>query len=192
MNFLDCWQAHKTKHVGKEISDKGTTHDYINAYYSNLFTDRDAKIKLVEIGIGTGLGLVFWTEWFTNAEIVAIEKYPYHYFHQVPFETPGATSIFKDAYTLETVNYFSDSSIDFLIDDGPHTLESQLYCLENYISKIKPGGKIIIEDIQSIDHEQNFKTLIAEKNINVEFKVFDFRKNKDRYDDIIFEFTKLS
>ena len=153
MTFLEQWQTHLTKHVGKEVSDKGTTHDYINAYYAHLFSDRNPNITLVEIGIGTGLGLVFWTEWFTNAKIFAIEKYPLHYFHKVPFETPGATSIFADAYIPETIDLFEDNSIDYLIDDGPHTLESQLYCLEHWFKKIKPGGKIIIEDIQDIERK---------------------------------------
>jgi hypothetical protein len=190
-NFLEYWNYYIQKYQGFNITDKGTTHDYINSYYANEFSNREANIKLVEIGIGDGYSMVLWREWFKNAEIFAIEKHPYHYNHKVPFRIKGVTSIFDDAYIQSTIDVFENNSIDYLIDDGPHTYESQEYCIIYWLSKIKPGGKIIIEDIQQFEHLENFKKTIKNKNLNVSTKVFDSRESKGRYDDIIFEITKL-
>lgn len=190
-DFLEYWEKYITKYQGYNISDKGTTHDYIKGYYANEFSNREAEVKIVEIGIGDGYSLVLWREWFKNAKIFAIEKYPYHYNHKKPFRIDGVTSIFDDAYTQSTVDLFEDDVIDYLIDDGPHTYESQEYCIINWLPKIKQRGKIIIEDIQEYSHIQRFTEVIQNNQLNVSTQVFDFRKNKNRYDDIIFEITKL-
>ena len=86
---------------------------------------------------------------------------------------------------------FDDNSIDYLIDDGPHTFESQCYVITNWLSKVKPGGKIIIEDVQEYERFEKFETLIKDNNLNVSTKIFDSRERKGRYDDLIFEITKL-
>ncbi len=189
--FLNYWDEYVKKYKDKPISDKGTQHDYINSYYADEFLNiKDADIRIVEIGIGDGYSLVLWREWFTKAEIFAIEKYPYHYFHKEPFRTTGVTSIFEDAYTETAINMFADESIDYLIDDGPHTYDSQEYCIKHWYSKIKPGGKIVVEDIQKSEYIEMLENFVKENNLNYSIRVFDSRKNKDRYDDIIIEFTK--
>lgn len=190
-NLNEFWPYYCQKYTGFNITDKGTTHDYISSYYNYEFTDREAPINLVEIGIGDGYSLVLWREWFKNAEITAIEKNPYGYNHKKPFQIRGATSIFQDAYEQSTVDLFPDNSIDYLIDDGPHTLFSQCYVIENWLPKIKVGGKIVIEDVQEYEYFEHFKNLIEDNELNVSMKIFDFRKNKGRYDDLIFEVTKL-
>jgi hypothetical protein len=187
----EFWNYYTQKYSGFNITDKGTTHDYINYYYNNEFTNRDAEVNLVEIGIGDGYSMVLWREWLRKAQITSIEKYPYNYNHKKPFEIKGATSIFEDAYQKSTVDLFDDNSIDYLIDDGPHTFESQCYVITNWLSKVKPGGKIIIEDVQEYERFEKFETLIKDNNLNVSTKIFDSRERKGRYDDLIFEITKL-
>jgi len=187
----EFWNYYMLKYSGFNITDKGTTHDYINSYYTNEFKDRDAKIHLVEIGIGDGYSMVLWREWFKNAEITAIEKYPYHYDHKKPFQIKRATSIFQDAYEQPTVDIFQNDSIDYLIDDGNHTYESQEACFLLWLPKIKVGGKIIIEDVQEYERFERFENIIKEKKLEVSTKIFDCRESKGRYDDLIFEITKL-
>lgn len=215
--FIKFWEEYKVKYGSlylsgntenpnrSVITDKGTSHDYIQNYYADIFGNiRDENIRLVEIGIGDGYSLVLWRDWFRNAEIFGIEYYPYRYGHPVPFETEGVTSIFKNAYNQETIDMFEDNSIDYLIDDGDHVLSSQLFCLEHWLPKIKIGGKIIIEDVQDIEYIKKFKDLIYNKKLNVKFKIFDTRKSRTvppTYDenenilwndDLIFEITKIS
>ena len=189
--LTEFWNYYAQKYSGFNITDKGTSHDYINSYYNNEFINRDIEINLVEIGIGDGYSMVLWREWFRNAKITAIEKYPYNYNHKKPFEITGATSIFQDAYQQSVVDMFEDNSIDYLIDDGPHTFESQSYVIINWIGKIKVGGKIIIEDVQKYESFKKFEEIIKANNLNVSTKIFDSRDNKPRNDDLIFEITKL-
>ncbi len=41
----EFWNYYTQKYSGFNITDKGTTHDYINSYYTNEFTNRDAEIN---------------------------------------------------------------------------------------------------------------------------------------------------
>lgn len=188
-HYWHHWHCHY--YAGKNISDKGCAHDYLDGYYGKEFADRDRDITLVEIGIGDGYSLVLWREWFRRAKISAIEVNPYGYFHKEPWTIPGATSIFADAYLHQTAAHFQDNSIDYLIDDGNHTVENQLRCIELYFRKIRPGGKIIIEDVQRIEYCTEFEKFIREAALPASTRLIDLRDRKGRYDDIIFEITKL-
>jgi hypothetical protein len=64
-------------------------------------------------------------------------------------------------------------------------MESQIYSVNNWISKVKQNGKLIIEDIQ------NEKCINELNKVNTNpYKLIDLRKDKDRYDDFIYEITK--
>jgi hypothetical protein len=82
---------------------------------------------------------------------------------------------------------YADNHFDYIIDDGPHTLESQIYSVENWIHKVKDGGKLIIEDIASTEALQE---LI--KHTNYPYKIVDLRQSApNRFDDLILEITKI-
>jgi hypothetical protein len=79
---------------------------------------------------------------------------------------------------------FNDDTFDYIIDDGPHTLNSQLYSIRYWLSKVKNGGKLIIEDIQNIDSSKNkFDEICNELEIN--YDIVDLRENKKRFDDVM-------
>jgi cephalosporin hydroxylase len=167
-------------------TDKGTNHDYINGYYSHEFSDkRDVPINLLEIGIHHGHSILLWKEWFTQGNIFGIDS-TFQHLHSHLIE--GATVMQIDAYNESTLNQFEDEYFDYIIDDGPHTIESQIACINLWYPKLKNGGKIIIEDIQ------NFNTLhlleVAAQVNNAGYKIFDLRNNKGQPDDVIFEVTK--
>jgi hypothetical protein len=83
---------------------------------------------------------------------------------------------------------FEDDYFDYIIDDGPHNVQSQIYAIENWLSKVKKGGKLIIEDIQGPLALTKLENLCISKDLD--FKIFDLRKNKNRFDDIIISITK--
>ena len=185
MTFAEFYESFETK------SDKGTTHDYINGYYSNEFTSiRNNKLKILEIGVHRGPSMKLLRDWFINSEIIGIDP-----FYDLPKTMADAIRKMGDikiieahAYTQDVLNMFEANSIDYLIDDGPHTIDSQIYSVKNWFNKVKSGGKLIIEDIQS---NSDLNKLIDEvHNLNYAYKVFDLTKNKNRYDDIILEIVK--
>jgi hypothetical protein len=101
--------------------------------------------------------------------------------------------IWGDAYNQTLTELFQNSYFDFIIDDGPHTLESQLYTSTNYFKKLKINGLLIIEDIFDFDYVSEIENHVKNTlpSDSYEFKCFDFRKSKNRFDDVIIEIKRL-
>jgi len=179
---------HYEKYPIELKSDKGHGHDYINGYYSREFTDkRDFKLNIVEIGVNKGQSILLFGEWFTNSNVIGIDdgRELYDEWKIITSHLSNVSLILGDAYSDSIVEQFENDSIDYLIDDGPHTLESQISCVLKWFKKIKPGGKLIIEDIQNIDeHKSNFDDL------GIEYELIDLRKNNNKYDDVLLIFKK--
>lgn len=173
-------------------SDKGTTHNYIDGYYTNEFTSiRNNKLKILEIGVHRGPSMKLLRDWFVNSEITGVDPFGDGLPEGIADEIRkmgDITIIQDDGYTQRVLDIFKDNSLDYIIDDGPHTLGSQIYSLNHWYKKLKPGGKLIIEDIQSLN---NLNLLVIEaSDLDYEYNVFDLRESKNRYDDIILEIIK--
>ncbi len=170
-------------------SDKGTTHQYIYSFYSDEFTPKkNDELTIVEIGINKGDSMILFRDWFVNSKIYGIDnknEMGQSYVDIVDSIT-GVNIIYKDAYDNETCNLFEDESIDYLIDDGPHSLESQLECVKQWFSKIKKGGKLIIEDIQYFDRDKE-----KFDKLGIPYEIIDTRNiGNNRYDDVLLIFKK--
>lgn len=177
MSLLDLYNTYSVL----EKTDKGNGHDYINSFYNTEFTPlRDTKLTLVEIGIAQGLSMKLFGGWFTNARIFGIDissKYI--------DDIDNVMLLYGDAYTDQIIEKFADDSIDYLIDDGPHTLQSQLDCVVKWFPKIKKGGTLIIEDIQNID---GYKPKFDE--LGIPYQIIDTRISSNKYDDVLLIFRK--
>jgi cephalosporin hydroxylase len=158
-------------------TDKNTLHSYIENFYSPVLTPyKNNTIKILEIGVRHGGSIQLWRDFFINGEVYGIDDasesivYP-----------EGCNIILGDAYNEKTLDSLP-KDFDFIIDDGPHTLESQQSFLKMYINLIKEGGLIIIEDISSIEN-----AYILKKEVSNDFnsEIVDLRGVKGRYDDII-------
>jgi len=174
-------------------SDKGTLHDYINGYYSTEFTDvRLGKLNIVEIGVRRGDSLNLLSKWFINSTITGIDNGSEMNNNDLEFvnKIPNTTLILDTAYSDTTIDKFEDNSIDYLIDDGPHTIETQIISIQKWLEKVKKGGTLIIEDIQDWDNEKQFFDEIC-NSLGISYKCIDLRKNKNRYDDILIIIKKL-
>jgi len=167
-------------------------HPYITEYYDNVFNNlTHQNIKLLEIGIRSGISLLMWSGWFTKGEIYGLDIDQY---------IPSNSNIHFtkiDAYTDFALDLYENDTFDFIIDDGPHTPETQKYVIQHWFKKLKSGGKLIIEDIGCKDENDNklspeesldFLVQSVDENIS-DYKVFDLRE-KGQYDSIILEITK--
>ena len=97
-----------------------------------------------------------------------------------------------DAYNNDFfITNFLDKNIkcDFMLDDGPHTLESMIKFIQLYSQIMTDDGILIIEDVQSWDW---INILINEvpEHLKQFIKVYDLRPIKNRYDDIVFTIDK--
>ena len=80
---------------------------------------------------------------------------------------------------------------DFILDDGPHTLESMIQLIKLYSKIMTEDGILIIEDVQSWDWIETLKNQVPE-HLKRFIKVYDLRPNKNRYDDIVFTIDKYN
>jgi hypothetical protein len=95
-----------------------------------------------------------------------------------------------DAYQQATVDLFEDDFFDYIVDDGPHSVDSQCYAIEHYLCKVKPGGKLIIEDVQNAkDIDQFIRSVNKVKDLVAGYRHIEL-DIKHRYDDRIFEITR--
>jgi hypothetical protein len=187
MTFSEFYEASDFK------SDKGTTHDYINGYYSNEFTSkRNDKLKILEIGVHRGTSMKLLREWFINSKIIGIDPFGDGLPEGIADDIRNMgdiTIIQDDGYAQNVLDMFEDNSIDYLIDDGPHALDSQLFAIEYWFKKIKAGGTMIIEDIQNIDRDKEKIDELCFK-LGLSYEIIDLRNNKNRYDDVLLIFKK--
>ncbi|NBX71323.1 hypothetical protein EBQ91_00205 [bacterium] len=97
-----------------------------------------------------------------------------------------------NAYDNSLVQQFKKEvpkGFDIIIDDGPHSLHSQSFVVDNYFPLLNLNGILIIEDIQDSNHLDILtKKLPAEYHNSVQ--TFDVRRTKGRYDDLIWTVTK--
>lgn len=165
----------------RPLTDKGECHDYINSYYTKEFANnRESDLVILEIGLFKGGSCELWSEWFTNAKLYGIEI--------TPFAPLGRTVVYiGDAYSEPMLNNFENIEFDYIIDDGPHTLESQIAAIRMWGPKLKKTGKLIVEDVRPefLPH-----LVFTAELCGFTHQTFDLRSIKDRFDDIIFEVTR--
>lgn len=172
-------------------TDKNTCHSYIENFYEKEFEPYHEKnVELFEIGIETGGSLKLWKEYFLNSKsIIGVditdEKIDKRYKN-----IDEVTMYFGDAYDKN----FSDNFgyFDIIIDDGPHTLESQLKFIELYLPKLRENGLFIIEDVQDTEWFEilidKSKHICESMDNQIEYIVecIDLRDSKGRWDDLLF------
>lgn len=117
---------------------------YIEHIYNDLFKDRiKTTSKLLEVGVWNGGSAKLWRDIFHNATIYAVDINKCENLNN----EKNIEHIVGNAYSNEVKELFEDNSLDIIIDDGPHTPPSFIYMIENYLTKLKTGGLMIIEDI---------------------------------------------
>jgi len=181
-----------SKFTGK--TDKGTGHNYIQKYYNDLFTPiKDNDITLLEIGIADGKSIKLWRNFFTKATLYAIDKVERveGIIDKINKEMHNTTAFLMDAYTIDALNQFKDESFDYIIDDGPHTHPSHLFVVQHYISKLKRGGRLIIEDVGWLDTSRVYDkfTNVVSLNKNLSMHSIDLR-DQQKPNNVIIEVRK--
>lgn len=187
---MDLFQFYHELHPQ---SDKGTLHSYIFEYYNNLFTPlKDSKFNLLEIGIQEGYSMDLWRGWFTQAILFGIDLSFNETVDRVNNTFKNSKAFLRDGFVAETVSLFDNDSFDFIIEDGPHTVETQVFAAQEWSKKLKTNGLLIIEDIQNPD--KDCETIIdsIKDRPELSIKVIDLRSRKNRYDDVIVEITRVS
>eukprot|EP01041_Mallomonas_annulata_P007000 gene7000-14241_t len=136
----------------KYRTDKGKDDHGYSSIYSSLFDPIRFKIKnFLEIGIAMGKSLQVWHDYFINAKIIGIDNE----IHDIPkFNLQSLTRIeliLCDVLDTQQTNklLLKNSTMDIIIDDGPHHRQGQETTLRHFWRFLKPGGYYIMEDVDA-------------------------------------------
>jgi len=177
-------------------TDKSIIHSYDKIYDIILKPYVDKAGSMLEIGVYRGGSLLLWQDYFSKMKITGLDVNPI-----VPnsilkqYHSDRIDYQVVDGYSEKTFNMLMEKNpkgFDIVIDDGPHTVESQLRCINLYLKTICKGGIFIIEDILSF---ATASILIERVHhlLDPEEKYYDYRVHlydnrgsfKKRYDDLM-------
>jgi cephalosporin hydroxylase len=172
-------------------TDKDTFHSYIEMYERFLAPLTSKSVTVAEIGIQYGGSMLLWQDYLPFAKFIYLDNVDaIHPKVREHLDVKRAKLLFEDAYTEEAVakvKKLARKGIDFIIDDGPHTLESQCQFLSLYLPLLAQGGVALIEDVQSPDWITSLQQQVP---AGFSFEIIDLRGVKGRYDDLVFAVTK--
>ena len=181
-------------------TDKNTTHSYIPLYQELLESKKETATHVLEIGIGdfgpkNGGSIKLWRDFFINAKIYGLD---------ILDKTRVIDELLNsDRVILHTSinaydeNFFNENFLnkgikfDFMLDDGPHTLDSMKEFIRLYSKIMKDDGILIIEDVQSMEWIDILKNEVPHE-LKQYINIYDLRYVKNRYDDIVFVINRSS
>jgi hypothetical protein len=179
--------------VDNSRTDKNTTHSYLPLYQQLLAGKKETAKNVLEVGILAGGSIKLWRDFFTNANVYALDIIN-DVWDGIKNNEKIILYTSTDAYNEQ---FFSDKFLnqnikfDFMLDDGPHSLESMVQFVRLYSQIIADDGILIIEDVPDWSW---IDVLINEvpEHLKQFVKAYDLRQNKDRFDDIVFTIDKYN
>ena len=176
--------------VDNSRTDKNTIHSYLPLYQQLLISKKETAKNVLEIGIQLGGSIKLWNDFFTNATVYGLDIMDSKKVWEKIINDKIILHTSTDAYNQDFFNtHISNKQFDFMLDDGPHTLESMKQFIKLYSQVMTDDGVLIIEDVQSWDWIELLKNEVPE-HLKEFVKVYDLRDNKNRYDDIVFTINK--
>ena len=178
--------SQKTSKFG---TDKSFPHSYIQNLYEEIFVSFPTISSILEIGVWKGASCALWKLKSPRALVVGVdihigEMHPI----AAKFRDDGKIEIHEnDAYSDEfMMNEKRD--FDLIIDDGPHTIESQIKALK-FRRKLSPRGLLVIEDVQdgAIDFWKLRRSLPKEERDLCCW--ISFSNTSYRFDDAVFIYS---
>lgn len=169
-------------------SDKLDWHAYMPVYEERLEPYRDTAQHVLEVGVQGGGSIILWQKYFTTAKIVGVELSGSEAMTKKSTQLLDANKSNihweTDGYKPETVEMLRNmyGSFDIVIDDGPHTTESQIYFASNYSNLVKTGGLLIVEDIAGLENAQKIFEALPDY---MDGEIVNLLHVTNRFDDIM-------
>jgi len=179
--------------VDNSRTDKNTRHSYLPLYQQLLIGKKETAKNVLEVGIAGGGSIKLWHDFFTNANVYGLDIMNVNdVWDGLKNKEKIILYTSSDAYDSNFVlNNFVNKNIkfDFILDDGPHSLESMKEFIKLYTPLMTNDGILIIEDIPYWHYIYKLKYLVPQ-NLKKFIKIYDLRPNKNRFDDIVFTIDK--
>jgi len=169
-------------------SDKLDWHAYMPVYEKRLEPYRNNAEHVLEVGVQGGGSIIMWQKYFTTAKIVGVELSGSEAMtarsRQLLDANRSNIHWKTDGYKPETIEMLRTryGSFDIVIDDGPHTLDSQIYFASKYSELVKPNGLLVVEDIAGLENAQRIFEALPDY---MDGEIVNLLHVKNRYDDIM-------
>ena len=181
--------------VDNTRTDKNTTHSYLQLYQQLLITKKYTAKHVLEVGIDRGGSIKLWSDFFSYATVYGLDIINIDaVWDEIKNNDRIVLHTSTNAYdsTFFKTNFLDkDIMCDFMLDDGPHTLESMVQFITLYSQIMTEDGILIIEDVQDWNWIDVLKNAVPD-NLKQYIKTYDLRSNKGRYDDIVFTIDKCN
>jgi len=184
--------------VDNNLTDKERSHRYLDLY-ENLLNKKQFTAKYVlEVGIGdfnlkNGGSIKLWRDYFKNATIFGLDILNIdRVIDELRYDDRVKLLTSIDAYDK---SFFENNILnlnikfDFLLDDGPHTLESIIQFVKLYSQVLSEDGILVIEDVQKMEYIDHLKEAVPE-NLKPYIKLYDLRHLSYCSDNIVFTIDK--
>jgi SAM-dependent methyltransferase len=140
-------------------SDKSNFHDYHHVY-GRILRDPDSVTALLEIGIGShhedvvsnmgeagkpGASLRAFRDYLPKATIYGADVD-----RRILFQEDRVKTFFVDQTDLASLEALGEqvgNDFDLIIDDGLHSPNANIAVLAFALTRLKPGGWVVVEDI---------------------------------------------
>lgn len=174
-----CYNTDKFHGANKSIPH------YYGDYYDALLEPLQTKqIDVLEIGVQGGGSVRIFHDYLVNARIVGVDiEDTWNY--KAKENYPRLSLFYFDAYRSENMAMLPVQQYDIIIDDGPHTIDSQIYFLNSFARYLKSGGRLILEDVPHYNLQAILDAVTCDKS---RLTVHRFDLITNHFDDIIIEY----
>ena len=178
-------------------SDKNKKHRYAVVYdyiFNSHYLKKGSPLNILEIGIQAGPSIDVWDKSPIINKVVGVDITTKEWFdnqckiNNTPWDFSNNVTLYHDtdAYNREFVRSLENQKFDIIMDDGPHTWESQLIFFDLYYDLLEDGGVLICEDINQVNlpHLQHLGQQYKD------FYIFDLRAKRNIHGDEIIAIIK--
>ena len=180
--------------VDNTRTDKNTIHSFLPLYERLLRKKKYTATNVLEVGLGQRgschCGSVkLWRDYFINADVYAVEIYDKRFLwegilNDARIKILTSTNAYDEIQFNEKI-LSKNIKFDMLLDDGSHKLIHMKQFIRLYSKLLKDDGILIIEDIPKIEWIDILSNEVPD-NLKKYIKTYDLRKEKNRFDDIVF------
>ena len=151
----------------------GSKHSYTPYYYGLFNTRRNTLKKMLEIGVGEHSGLRMWRDFFPQATIFGAENLDKRIYNEERIQVFFCDqSSQKD---LENLISAIGPDLDFVVDDGSHKPEDQIFTCQTLMPLLNKNVVYVIEDVADLS--------LVNKLTDYRLEIPKLVPKKTRYDD---------
>jgi predicted O-methyltransferase YrrM len=163
MNLTDI----ANKYNNQPNTDKGNYHGYL-PIYNKLFTSYQNKCTFCEIGVAKGYSFRMWDEYFgDNSILYGVDINLSYIDAEIKNKFSNKIKLIESDVNLLHLTILNNLKFDLIIDDGSHVLEHQIKTIDFFLTRMNPGGLIIIEDVNSQNDLEYLRNLYGNFQINI-------------------------